>query len=847
MKISDKILLRDIRRLCCNWVSIVILIGISLLPSLYAWFNIAANKDPYGNVNQIKIAVANLDEPAEYEGQAIDVGGEIVSELKSDDQLGWRFVEKNEALRGLRAGDYYAAIIIPKDFSASFLSIIRGEKVEFPVMKYYVNEKFNAIAPKITESGFNALEAQINSQFVSITSEIVAEELAKESGKLVSAGAERKDSAVDALAEAEGKLKAYEDKLREMDAKLERMDRAGAEVREDVEALRELVDKGEVTLGETRVLLENTRRGTRDVLAMYDDLLDDMETMTRLAGDYSNGKYNALDGDFARLQNGITVSLANFQRVNAMNEEVLRALQGISPVPEEMKPLNLLGQWGAINRRNGQILSSLQSENQTVASSLRDLERGRDDIASDLKGASDVQRNARRQFRRDIPALLEQNFDFLNQINGRFAGILSTMPTLLDAFEDVLAETEDLTKQSHATIASSLESLDHVQTSIGGLRTDLEQLSRGPIYEKISTLPDLDAGTFSTFMSEPVGIEEHPFYETENYGSAMTPFFTNLALWVGGMILVALFKLEVDREDIGYFTPAQGYLGRWKLFVFIGLLQAFAVAAGDIGLLKVRCIHPFYFILTALIASLTYISIIFALTYTFRNIGKAIAVIVLILQIPGASGTYPIEMMAPFFQAIYPILPFHYGINAMRETMFGIYGTHLVKDWLILLAYVPIFLFLGFHSSRWLDSIGRTFDLKIAESELVIANYPNEKEPLDGGLVLALLRGDRKELERIREKHERFFESYQKKRRHAFLAIFVIPMIFLVLMFNMESKIVYLVIWIATIIAIVIYLIWLELHHYRYRKAEKLMELSEAELLEYVKRNNDHEDDLESY
>lgn len=847
MKKSNKILKRDINRLRRNTAAILVILGICLLPSLYAWFNIGANKNPYGNLKGVKIAVTNSDRPTTFDGREIFVGNEILKNLKQNDQMGWTFVDKEEAIEGVKRGDFYAAIVIPEDFSESFVSIVQGEKIRFPELDYYVNEKLNAIAPKITSGGLDALETQINSKFVAMTSEILADHLKKGSEDFITIEGEKRQDALNALMDVENNLLSYHERLKGMNDKLARMKGMTKSVRGEVVAMKEVAKKGELTLAETKKLIDEIRRESEKIMGDYDDVMNDMERMNVLAGNYSGKKYQFLGKDLNAAGRESEVALRGFRRVHTLSGEILREFEGIDPIPEEMKPLNLAGEWRNVHDRNGQILSTLESQNKIIEDSLNGLEKSYKQMNDLLDESSKNYRKTRDEFRSTVPPVLMQNMDSLNQVYGHFSSTLSSMPLLLDAFDNVLGEMESLIDDSGKTIDGALTSLDRAETTVEALRVDLSQLARGPLYKKIEQIPQMDSQKFSAFMGEPVHIEEHAIYKSDNYGSAMTPFFTNLALWVGGMILISILKIDADRdEEIPDFTFAEGYWGRWKLFALLGLVQAFIVSVGDLAILKVQCERPVFFVATALLSSFAYVSIIYSLAGTFRNIGKAIAVIVLILQIPGASGTYPIEMMAPFFQSIYPFLPFHYGIDGLRETMMGIYWPHFAKDWLILISYVPLSFLLGLYGPKVLSGLSRTFDRRLAESELIHADFPHDEEHTNGNLVLTLLRKDEGKLSKIRYKQDHFFETYKKRKFYAFVALFVIPSLCLILLFNMETKIRYLVMWVVSIIAFATYLIWLELRCDRYENEKELMNLSEEDLLKHIRRN-DHENDLESH
>ncbi len=152
----------------------------------------------------------------------------------------------------------------------------------------------------------------------------------------------------------------------------------------------------------------------------------------------------------------------------------------------------------------------------------------------------------------------------------------------------------------------------------------------------------------------------------------------------------------------------------------MGLIQSLIICVGDLLLLGVQCKSPAAFIFAGLFTSFVYVNIIYALSITFKHIGKAVSVILVIIQIPGSAGTYPIEMTPAFFQKLHPLLPFTYGINAMREAVAGIYGFHYAENLLCLAVYVPIALLIGVVVRPWLLNLNHMFDQKLGETELMI-------------------------------------------------------------------------------------------------------------------------------
>ncbi len=165
MKQIWRIYKTDLRNVAKHWAAIVIVVGLMILPSLYAWFNIKASWDPYGNTKEVPIAVSNQDAGSNLRGKDINIGDEIVDSLKKNKNLGWKFVDEKQAIYGVERGDYYASITIPKDFSEKIATVL-DENPQKPELDYYVNEKVNAIAPKITAKGASGITEEISKNFV---------------------------------------------------------------------------------------------------------------------------------------------------------------------------------------------------------------------------------------------------------------------------------------------------------------------------------------------------------------------------------------------------------------------------------------------------------------------------------------------------------------------------------------------------------------------------------------------------------------------------------------------------------------------------------------------------------
>ena len=245
----------------------------------------------------------------------------------------------------------------------------------------------------------------------------------------------------------------------------------------------------------------------------------------------------------------------------------------------------------------------------------------------------------------------------------------------------------------------SLVQIQAVIRSVSSELTDItDKLDAAGEDEKVDVLMDIlegDPETYGEFFAQPVSIETEAVYEVKNYGSAVAPFYTVLALWVGALLLVSLIKVKADPTRLDNPKHHELFLGRYLLFFVLGQVQAAVVVLGDIFLLKCQILYPGLFWFAASVTSFTFSMLIYALTIAFGDMGKALAVVIVVIQIAGSSGTYPIEILPDFYQKVYIFFPFPYAINALRETVGGMYGSTFEKSLSELLIFAVAGLMIG--------------------------------------------------------------------------------------------------------------------------------------------------------
>lgn len=839
MKRAFEIFRRDVNRLSHNMVAMIVTIGVCLIPSLYAWFNIAANYDPYANTGNIKIAVANADKGTENEliGE-LNVGEEIVQNLKKNDSLGWKFTDEKKAVQGVKSGKYYAAIVIPEDFSSSFVSILSGDMKQ-PQFEYYLNEKKNAIAPKVTGTGASTIQEQVNEEFIAAAAGSVSKILGQTAEQMGTQVDTVQESLIAKMQTAEENLEEYQVVLENLNKTIDGSDDLINGTQETLDALKSAVASGAKSMNNGTDILASVRNSVGALsVGLSDGLTQGADALSGISSAVGTdlGKLNE---KVQNVNEKIGNTITSMQDLISKNEEILTVLRELdNQVPGN--PLSeIIEKLETENQRHKEILKNLQTGNNSIGNAVNTSVQGLNQIASVIQDGQKNLQTSRASFEKNVLPSLNQSLDSFAQLSGKVSGALAGVEPSAEQLKNVTGDLKQTLSDTKTAMESTKEALDDVQKKLNTAITDLGALQSSDIYLSLKELTKKDIEEVAEFMHSPVQLETKSFYRVENYGSAMAPFYTNLAIWVGGIVLIAIFKMEVDKDEkIKSFTVTQGYFGRWILYITTGLIQALIICLGDIYLLKIQCKNPAAFIFAGLFASFVYVNLIYALSITFKHIGKALSVILVILQIPGSAGTYPIEMTPAFFQFVHPLLPFTYGINAMREAIAGIYGMHYWKNILCLAVFLPIALGIGLLLRPHLLNLNYLFDRKLAETDLMICEEEGmQREKISLSTAVKILAGQDEFRKTLNDKIEKFQSGYRKKIRVGFLAIVVIPIIFLILMFSIDSKMVFLVLWIASIILIALYLIVVEYIHESLKRKKRLSEMSDEVLLKEVKEN----------
>ena len=651
----------------------------------------------------------------------------------------------------------------------------------------------------------------------------------------------------DMLKKADANIQEYENLLDKFDTSSDSTKALIEDAQKAADSLDSAAVSGASALEDADAIIQNTRTAAGDFSAILSWSLSNGELLLNQANSKASEGLTELGAKAGKVNTSVGEALDSANSILTLNGEILDNLEALgNQVADEVdgqtaseiieRINNNISDLQEQHSKNQKLIDSLTVGNNSIGDAISTTSSTREQlssIASDSIGSIHAFRISMAQ---NVIPELDKTLDTFSSLTGELAGLLNGVPTASEQLQSVFGQLDTSLADIADALKGTTSALKTVSGKLNDIQSDINALVSSDTYNKLLSLEGIDEDTISEFMASPVELDTETYFSVKNYGSSMIPFYSNLAIWVGGIVLIAIIKMEVDRDkSMKGYKASELYMGRWLLYIFIGMIQGFIVCLGDTLLPGAQVVHPVRLVVLGMICSFVYVNIIYALSLTFKHIGKALCVILVILQIPGSSGTYPIEMTPAFFQNLHPFLPFAYGVGAMRECVAGVYGHVYEKDILILLlCYVPISLLIGLGLRPALTGLNRLFDRKLSETEFMICEEPDEE--LSRHAQLKMLLKASLSIDNLREetaaKAQAFEGNYRKMVCFGFLAIIIIPLIFLVLMFSLESKIVFLTLWILSIIIIAVWLIVVEFIHNNLQEQQKIAGMSFDEMLE---------------
>ena len=717
MNMIKKIFYTDLKNLSKSFFALVIVIGVCFLPALYAWCNIYSNWDPYGNTVNLKMAAVSLDKGyTDEDGVYHNAGDEIIEQLKENDKIDWQFVEDEDAaIKGVKDGSYYGAVVVSEDFSYNMYDIF-GHEVTKPQLIFYQNQKKNPVATKISDTVVGTLQSNINEKFVKVMTTTIFEDANQLSADIEEEGGV--DELIARLENVNSQLKDYEKTLDALSQGNSILTSAVNVADSDVTKMGNNAAQGANAIGDAQASVNSTVNAINNYANSVNAAISSSTDGLNKAKDSLN-KAKIAD-DAKAMASALDSTKENLKTT----EEDLTALAdsmataGIGGVP---------GANGAYDQIKA-VLSTVKEIEENVASTQAqalsesvesNFAANKDTMITQIDGAIASVNSVQSVMNNTMIPQVKNSMDSLNTTLTNVTDLLNNVSTTLAGMGnvfDALRLTINSGSSSFEQTRDAVEMLsDRLEDTIDKVNAAKDSDKVQVLLETLSGNPDL----YGEFFSEPVQIETEVIYPVENYGSAVTPFYTVLAIWVGALILTAILKVKPNANLFPEAKDYELYLGRYAIFFFVGQIQTLIIVLGDLFLLKVQCLHPFYFWLASAMIGFTFSLLIYTLVLAFGDVGKALAVVIVVIQIAGSSGTYPIELLPEFFQKLYIFFPFPYGINALRECIAGMYGHDYVIYLLELMIFVVASLVLGLWIRKPFAELGHFMEKRMEDTEMM--------------------------------------------------------------------------------------------------------------------------------
>ncbi|EOX2702164.1 YhgE/Pip family protein [Enterococcus faecalis] len=838
IKNTWELFILDWKRIFKNPVATFLIVALMIIPSLYAWFNIKALWDPYSNTGELPIAVYSDDQTATFQDKSVNIGDEVLKNLKKNKQLGWRFVDsKKELDKGVQSGKYFAGIYLPKDFSKDLLSFTSGD-INKPKIEYSINEKINAIAPKITSKGASSIQSQISEEFIKTASSTLiktfndigydidknmvsiqkvksmildtdanigtidtyAKQVTDLHGKmpelkekLAKANDAMKylpevDALGEKIVELNGKMPSIKEQasviltLQEKIPEIQNAGRQIAMIDEDFASVEQTMSEGIQEAKQGLEIIQQVQTALPDIRKLGDQANDlgnvtldgatqlekalpgitqSVGTILKAIGTISAGvntaledlknhrlpveereaikqqlseslgkqheniqqliqlftqiqeatgntdlqdtinRLNTIDGIVVRLKTDVdnidvnAVTDADLNAIQAEAQQVEATVNSINPDAIENTVKTILDKLIAtIQNAQGQLNKAqqidfeglLSSTSQTVTNAISLLEKYQaempaikqeiHDANTMLNGNMETIVNGINRgadlYKNDLPVIQDKISKAAAFMQNDYPGIRKDLTNTLKTVNEKMPDVEAALDKANELIINDWPNIKTgLHKAANAIRKGEKEVDLGEILKLLK----LDANKESDFFTQPVEVKEHAVYPIANNGSASTPFYTALCLWVGAVLFssVATTDVYLEGKDKKRFSKREQFSARMFTFIVMGIGQALIVTLGNYFALGVDVRNPAYSVWFAVLIAITFMIMVYVLVALFGNVGKGIAIIILVLSISGGGGNYPIQVSGKFFQMINPFLPFTHAVNLLRESAGGIY------------------------------------------------------------------------------------------------------------------------------------------------------------------------------
>lgn len=724
----------DFRSALTNPIVIIVLLGIIILPSLYALINIYACWDPYENTANVEFAIANEDLGSEYNGERVDVGAKLIESLKENHDFKWVYVSSDELRRGVHNGTYYAGMIIPQNFSENVVSITTGNP-HSAELEYIVNQKTSPVGAKLTDAASKAVYNKLNAEIVSFI-DVTAlgklgelqEGLATGADKMedgadqLSAGADKVASGADQLTAGANKVSSGSDQLASGSNQLATgartlssganalsvgsvelangADQVASGAGKVADGTQQIATKSNEAydiysrLKEAIINGANTSKLADDIDKLDKDTSDINNQLKQLynnSSDLTNSALNLYTQAYNLSSDSANLAIGS----NNLTRRTNSVVNQFDNVSNDISRLNQAIKNGEDPTKIKELLDKIDKEITDAHNNINELNNGAHLVAN---GSGTVAAGA------------NQLADGSNQL-AQGSNQLASGASELSSGASELSSGVHVLANGTIELASGAELLGY--SSASALRNASNEI--GFAADELSAVTDINQDEAGEYFFSPVILKRHEEFPTNNYGSQVSPFYIVLSMWVGALITCVMFKTGTS---IGTpYKPHEMYLGKLVMFNIMSILETTVTILG-VFLLGLDVANPLMFIFSCYFVAMVFMIIMYSLISLFGDVGKAIGILLLVFQISGSGGIYPVEIMSVIFRVIYPYLPMTHGINIVRESQLGLIWTNYMPSFMFLFFLGAIVIILSILLKQRWDKRTKFFDEKLEEADI---------------------------------------------------------------------------------------------------------------------------------
>lgn len=754
MKNALSILRNDLRGIKNNVMTAIVVFGLVIIPLLFSTFNVLASWNPFGNTDQLKIAVASADEGHESDlaSLRINLGDQVLSQLSRNDQIDWVITAEDKAIEGTKAGDYYAAIVLPPSFSTDMLTFY-VEGTEPSKLDLYTNEKKNALSTVITSQGAEGMISQINETFTRTLSSVglglvsslddyleqddtqaaierVESRVANVSTRLHS-GAQTVRS-LSGLVESSIPLVEGADSI--ISAAGEQFDDPSTRIGGGSGAATDL----DSTLRDATDSLETALQATGDSYGAVSDRLEELFDSANATSDDAASTFNTL-ADRVQQQVDFFQSLRD-----TLDNNVSGALPDIAQPGYE----RVLARLDAAIDRSTDLHDSFAQTAENISSGNGSAQSSRQESRDAISQARAAVSDAVTSYREDLKPQLAELGNTLDSLGNNIASVREDLGNIRSSTSDSPGSVQDVLGRTRDATAGLADRLDEHAQRFSDLEEALSTAGDTGDFSRLADIVGSDPEALASQLAAPIDVDRQAVFPVASFGVGMTPLYLTLALWIGAVLTSVLVRTGVpekrtakkgdaegsedpegsevaessadsadsadsaieaseQNDEVTEYSRTQAYFGRFGIFACIGLAQSTLAVLGLIFFVQIDAAHPLLLLVCGWVTSLVFMLIVYTLVLSFGSAGKAISVLLLVFQVSGAGGAYPLELLPQWFQNIGPWLPATHAIDAMRAAIAGVYrGDLWIELGLLLLFTIPM-LILGLLLRRLLDGYNR--------------------------------------------------------------------------------------------------------------------------------------------